>query len=104
VIIFTKKTLRKGVIMEQDKKCKNCKFYKSYFVIKDARLKVIGGFCDNDFVHPNVTKIKYSPKLCDKWQPQQNRVEVWRDDINHILKDIRKSLADITLILKDDEN
>lgn len=89
--------------MQQDKKCENCKFFKSYYVIKDGLLKRIGGYCNNDAVHPNVTKIKYEPKLCDKWQPQRKRVEVWRNDINIILKDIRKSLADIALILKEDK-
>ena len=87
--------------MIQDKKCENCKFFKSYYAIKDGRLKVVGGYCDNDEVHPYVCKIKYEPKLCDKWQCGQKRSEVWRDDINNILKDICKSLADIALILNE---
>ena len=63
---------------------------------------MVGGYCDNDEVHPYVSKIKYEPKLCDKWKRVQKRSEVWCDDINDILKDIRKSLADIALILKDE--
>ncbi len=89
--------------MEQKRTCKDCEFFKSYYVIIDARLKAIGGFCDNAAVHPNVTKIKYAPKPCDKWQLKRNRREVWRDDIKIILNDMRKSLDDIALILKEDE-
>lgn len=88
--------------MVQDKKCESCKYFKSYYAIRDGRLKVVGGYCNNDEVHPYVSKIKYEPKPCDKWQRVQKRSEIWRNDINNILKDMQKSLADIALILKDE--
>lgn len=92
---------KEGAIMQQDTKCENCKFFKNYYVIRGAKLNTIGGYCDNDAVHPCISKIKYAPKLCDKRKPQQKRVEVRHKDINKVLKDIRKSLADIALILGD---
>lgn len=51
--------------MQQDIKCENCKFFKNYYVIRGAKLNTIGGYCDNDAVHPCISKIKYAPKLCD---------------------------------------
>ncbi|MDE7083262.1 MAG: hypothetical protein K2O89_06155 [Clostridia bacterium] len=88
--------------MEQDKKCEDCEFYKTYYTICDGKLYRIGGYCNNKAVHSKCSKIMYCPKPCDKWQLTRKRIEKYRDDISYVLKDIRKSLNEIKLIMKED--
>ncbi len=88
--------------MEQDKKCENCIHYNELFIIYKARYRKCGGFCGNKRVYKVHNKNKYAPKPCDKWEQKPSVIEAERENCLKVLKDIRKRLSEISLILKDD--
>ena len=87
--------------MEQQNKCEECIFYKELFVIYRARFRKYCGFCSNQDIYAKHNKNKYSPKPCEKWKQKAEQIDEGNICINKVLKDIGKSLSEISNILSE---
>lgn len=92
--------------MEQEKKCKNCKFFKKHFVKSNTQFKAIfEGHCINDKISWKVRKNNMPcDNVCEKWESDKEVKEEREETIKEVLKNMRTTLIHIENILKDDFN
>lgn len=92
--------------MEQEKKCKNCKFFKRHFVKLSTQFKaILEGHCINDKIPWTVRKnnMPYN-SVCEKWESDKEVKEERKEIIIDVIKNMRTTLIHIENILKDDIN
>ncbi|MDE7306347.1 MAG: hypothetical protein K2N33_03060, partial [Clostridia bacterium] len=63
-----------------------------------------GGYCTNKEVYPYNTNNRLNPKPCDNFKPKLTIANEERENIGKVLKDIRKSLKEISQVFKESEN
>ena len=90
--------------MKQEKKCENCKFYIQHYIKKAHSFqKLFRGHCSNWDTPLKIRKHDvYFDSCCDKWEQREDLKTDNRESIKTVIRDIRKSLAEIAFILKDD--
>lgn len=91
--------------MEKEKNCKNCKYFVQYY-IKHKRylIKAECGHCINArFLNKRPKEYKELREQCYYWESQIIKQEERKESIRQTLREMEKSLEDITLILLSDE-
>lgn len=88
----------------EEKNCKNCGNYIPHYVkSSNMRLAEIEGHCVY-YLHKRGSLSSKLRANCEHWTPQENKKEKRRKSAIEILRDMEKTLSDISLILKSDED
>ncbi len=92
--------------MEQERICKNCKFFKMHYVYVGTSFQRLGrGHCMNDEISWKVRKHNMSSDYCcDRWESNEDKKEDRKERIETVLKSMRTTLIHIENILKEDLN
>lgn len=92
--------------MEQEKKCKNCKYFLLHYVHSDTSFqKLSHGHCMNGEIPWKVRKHDMPcDNVCEKWKSNEDKKNERKDSIISVLEHMRNTLTSIEIILKDDLN
>lgn len=92
--------------MEQEKKCVNCKFFCVHYVYSGVSFNKLGqGHCMNGEISWNIRKHNMpSDNVCEKWESNEEKKKARKETIKAVLKNMRNTLTNIEIILKDDLN
>lgn len=83
--------------------CENCRYYRRYYIIEKSQYKYVHyGYCGHHYMTTRERKLIPYIAECESWEQELQAVER-REPIKKVLRDMRKQLADIAEILKDDE-
>ena len=89
---------------QNEKSCKNCKFYVAHYIKRRYELSAIGGHCVNEELRPK--RLKDRGKLfenCEHWQPDDEVKTARYLSIEQCINKMRRHLEQIAAILKDDK-
>lgn len=92
--------------MEQEKKCKNCKYFYLHYVRSDTTFApLLQGHCSNDKIPRKERKynMPYN-NCCGLWESDEGKKNERKERIVSMLKSMRTYLRHIEQILKEDLN
>lgn len=87
-------------------KCKTCKFFLQHYIKKNTTFWSINcGHCVNRQLNGPRVKNKYAlHQNCEFWESGEGNKAERLENIKEVLRDIKKHLNEIAIILKDDNN
>lgn len=92
-------------LQQEEKTCENCRYFSHHYA-KDntSYYTVFCGHCLNRELNKKGENEK-RPYIagCEFWEPIEIRKEERKESIKSTLKDMKKKLDEIAMILKDDE-
>ena len=85
----------------EEKVCGNCKNYIQHYVIHKAHLLETHGHCAKHKPNRNTIKlIDKKQQSCEKWECAENEKTKREESIIKTLREIKRQLTDVALILK----
>lgn len=89
--------------MEQEKKCKNCKYFITHYVKDGTYLLTLSkGHCTNDEIPWKTRKNGVQDKhCCEKWESNADLKFIEKESIKTVLKNMRQTLINIEKFLSD---
>ena len=89
----------------ENKVCENCKNYVAHYVISGTYLLEVEGHCIKHLYKKNlISKIEKARNSCEKWEFAKDEREKENESIFRTIREIKKRLTDIALILKTTDN
>lgn len=90
--------------MEQEKKCKNCKYFIEHYVKDGTHLFGLGkGHCINDEIPRKIrNKGVQDTHYCDKWESDAELKRENKENIKNVLKSMLSALINIENTLSED--
>ena len=90
--------------MEQEKKCKNCKYFIEHYVKDGTHLLGLGkGHCTNDQIPRKIrNKGVQDTHYCDKWESDAELKREKKENIKNVLKSMLSALINIENTLSED--
>lgn len=90
--------------MEQEKKCKNCKYFIEHYVKDGTHLLGLGkGHCANSEIPRKIKKNDVQDThYCEKWESNAELKRENKENIKNVLKSMLSALINIENTLSDD--
>ena len=85
-----------------EKKCCYCKFFQLYYVKLHGKLIPADGNCSFEKLSVSERNNNRNNGGCEYWEPFEIQKQERREQIEGIICEIRANLAEIELILEDD--
>lgn len=91
--------------MEQERKCKHCRYYVAHYIKKETRYFPIGGYCINRTLIESRKRDKYRLQDdCGYWESEEIRKAERKEYIKETLRDMEEHLKQIAMILEEDQD
>ena len=85
-----------------EKKCRFCKFFQLYYIKLHGKLIPADGNCSFEKFNVSDRNKNRNKGGCEYWEPVEFQKQERREQIEGIICEVRANLAELELILEDD--